>query len=229
MCKNSTTAIQLSQMVSANNVRGAENMLMSIADQPDGDTQILTIIEKLPSADLSAIVREFDIGSPSILHHFITPKQFGSMLRIEDRYGSKQSVAGSHAHGMISAIVFGENIDPHVTPADFLREACATEEGMKELVNFALFTGGGDDDENRRHDQILHFMESGTFDIESEEPDDPLSNHDMAWRQMIQTIRNELPDESELFLIALGDYKNKWNVASTIPGNQPVAASESAL
>ncbi|MDD5377485.1 MAG: hypothetical protein PHH16_05240 [Candidatus Gracilibacteria bacterium] len=248
MCEKSKTAIQLSRMVSLSDVRGAEQVLMELANQPDGDSQIMAVIEKLPSADLLAIVREFDLGSPSLLHSFITPKQFGAMIQMEGQYGSEKSAATSHAHSMISAIVFGEHVDPDNTPADFLREMWASEEGTRMFMKFILPSGGLIDDEDRRHEQIRHFAEFGTFDLESEIPDPTAMNHDMDWRQAVQIIMTE-PYEGELFLQELESYKNKreeeerkkmeealqkfhpnyTKTAPTASANPPVASGESAL
>lgn len=72
--------------------------------------------------------------------------------------------------------------------------------------------------------QIMHFMKFGTFDLESREPDGPMENNDMSWRQAVQIIRNELPYELDLFLIALEDYKNKLNIApmASVPDTKNV-------
>lgn len=141
MDTESKAAIVLSRMISKDDVRGAENLLTTIA-QDHGDDQVLSVVGKMPSADILAIVREFDTGSPSILHSLITPRQFGQMIIIEQQYGHQKSVATSHAHSMISTIVFGESIHPNVAPADFLREMCASEIGMKEFMKFVLSNGG---------------------------------------------------------------------------------------
>ena len=225
--KKQTSALAISQALATEGVAYAETHLALIAEK-HGDQELSVIVGKLPPADVLAIVRECDSGKPSILHGFITPEKFGEIIRLESQYGTDQSMATSYANGMISAIVFGEGTaQADATPADFLREVFKSEEGTKEFMKFVLpFATGEDEDLAHRREKIVHFLKFGTYDLMSEEPDGPNDNDDMSWQQAIKVIRNELPDELELFVIALGDYKNKESLAPKASEQKPVVTGK---
>ena len=226
--KKQTSALAISQALATEGVAYAETRLALIAEK-HGDQELAVIVGKLPPADVLAIVRECDSGKPSILHGFITPEKFGEIIRLESQYGIGQSMATSYANGMISAIIFGESSNqPNATPAEFLREMFKSEEGTKEFMKFVLpLATGEDEDLTHRREKIVHFLKFGTYDLMSEEPDGPNDNDDMSWQQAIKVIRNELPDELELFIIALGDYKNRESFAAPkTPEQKPVATGK---
>lgn len=249
---------QLSALVRSSDIREAQKLLANIADEK-GDRAVSVLLEKLPIVDVLAIVREGDMGSSSALHGLIAPKRFGEMIRLESQHGVSASMIESKATGMISAIVFGDNIDPGVVPADFIRAMFETEEGTRELMKFLLLDGGAADNQSVRSDQILHFMQFGDFDLTAEEPKDPedsedpdpqelngfpffsgtlddcQEHHDMSWRHVVAIIVTEMDEEKNFLLHALHDYKNKLSAPkASIPIEKTVTVAsgqevESAL
>ena len=210
--KNNLTAActAISSLVLHGDVKGAERQISTIIDDV-GDNQAMAIVEMLPASDLLAIARQLDSGKTSVLLELITQKKFGEIISLEGLYGSnvgKYSDVSSHAAGMISAVVFGDGSDS----AAFLQEICKTAEGTRELVKF-IFPTSCLESYVDRHQQILHFLEFGTFNINSVEQDDAAMHNDMSWQQTMQVLKDQLPEELELVMHDITDYKMQLGIS----------------
>ena len=139
--------LKAQSLLRSGDILGAENVLTFLAEEA-GDQALVRVLDSLSSADLLAIIREYDASRLSIISLLVTPEQFASAIVLEHRYND---VKHERLRAMINAVIFRDGADASV----FLQALVNTDGGCDVLVNYLI----------DKIEFILHFVEYKTFDI----------------------------------------------------------------
>ena len=94
-------------LIAAGDIVGAENALMTLADE-EGDQALMVVLEQLPPKDILAVMREYDNSKESVVNLLVSPQQFARAVVIEKQY---KDLSRTHLRGMMNAILFRDGAD----------------------------------------------------------------------------------------------------------------------
>lgn len=151
-----------SQLILAGDLEGAENALMSFADE-EGDTALVAVLEQFPPKDLLAVMREFDSSKESIINMVITPEKFAQTIVLEQLYRDQTH---NHLRGMMNAVI---HRDPD-RAGEYLEAIGEAEDGYGVLADYF----------SERFDEVLEFAMTGVFG-EDFGAEAPMENKTVAW------------------------------------------------
>ena len=180
-------------LIAAGDIVGAENALMSLADE-EGDQALMVVLEQMPPKDLLAVMREYDNSKESVVNLLVSPEQFARAVVIEKQY---KDLTHTHLRGMMNAILFRDGADTD----EFLTAIGNLEGGSEALANYFA----------EKWSRVEAFARSGTFDTVEDDGDmlseDDLYNQSYAkpkideddiadndWMQLAWILRYRLPD-----------------------------------
>ena len=180
-------------LIAAGDIVGAENALMTLADE-EGDQALMVVLEQLPPKDILAVMREYDNSKESVVNLLVSPQQFARAVVIEKQY---KDLSRTHLRGMMNAILFRDGADTD----EFLTAIGDLEGGSEALADYF----------SEKWSRVEAFARSGTFDTVEDDGDmlseDDLYNQSYAkpkideddiadrdWMQLAWILRYRLPD-----------------------------------
>lgn len=165
--------LKSSQLILAGDIVGAENVLVTIADE-HGDHALVSILDDMPPKDLLAVMREFDSSRESVVNMLVTPEQFARSIVLEKKYGDRTS---ERLRAMMNAVIHRDYNVVH----EYLEAITDIEGGSETLVDYFA----------DHYDEVFCFATSGSFTPQID-PDSDVKTHNTWLMEKIEEIDHGL-------------------------------------